>query len=64
MHSGLHPSLHPNFHHQFVSAKFSLTKFSPPSYKQLDWRYQQPNNDLIKRAIRLCEWKKVFLILT
>ena len=58
MHSGVHSSLHPDCHHQIVFAKFNLTIFYPPSYKQLVRHYQQPNTDLIKRAIELLGWGK------
>ena len=58
MHSGVHSSLHPDCHHQIVFAKFNLTIFYPPPYKQLVRHYQQPNTDLIKRAIELLGWGK------
>ena len=53
MHSGVHPSLHPHCHLQIVYTVF----YSPP-YKRLVWHYQQPNTDLIKRAIELFDWEK------
>ena len=58
MHSGVHPSLLPNYHHQIVFAKFNITVFYPPPYKRLVWHYQQPNTDLIKRAIELFDVNK------
>ena len=58
MHSGIHSSLRPDCHHQIVFAKFNLTIFYPPPYKQLVRHYQQPNTDLIKRAIELLGWGK------
>ena len=63
-HSGFHPSLHPHCHHQIVFPKFNPTGFYSPPYKRLVWHYQQANTDLIKRAIELLDWEKVFLILT
>ena len=58
MHSGFHSSLHPDCHHQIVFAKFNLTIFYPPPYKQLVRHYQQRNTDLIKRAIESLDWEK------
>ena len=58
MHSGVHLSLHWNCYHQIVFAKFSLTIFYLPPYKQLAWHYQQANTDLIKWAIELFDWEK------
>ena len=39
LNSGFHPSLHPNCHNQIFFAKFNLTIFDPPPYKQLVWNY-------------------------
>ena len=58
MHYGVHPSLHLNYHHQIAFAKFNLTIFYLPSYKQLIWHYQQANSDLIKWAIGLFDCEK------
>ena len=66
MHSGANPSLHAILHHQVIFAKFHFTIFYPynMSYKRLIWHYQQANTNLIKQAIELIDWKKVFLIST
>ena len=64
MRSGVLSSQHPNCHHQIVFAKFNLKIFNSLPCIRLVWCYQQANTDLIKRAIELFDWKKVFLILT
>ena len=58
--SGIHPSLHQNCHHQIIYAKFNLQIFCPSPYRREICHYQDPNIDMIRRAISQFNWDKNF----
>ena len=59
--SGVHPSLHPNSHHQIIFARFNLGILFPPPYFPDVWHYHDANTDLIRRAIDMFDWDRVFV---
>ena len=57
---GVHPSLHPSSHHQIIFAKLNQEIHHPPSYFRDIWHCQDANTDLIRRAIDMFDWNRVF----
>ena len=59
--SGVLPSLHTKSYHQIIFAKFNLEiLYLPPHFRDI-WHYQATNTDLIRRAIYMFDWGRVFI---
>ena len=51
--------LYSDIHHQVVYVKFDMKGFYPPHFERIVRHYQHPSIELIKRAIKMFDWKRV-----
>ena len=58
--SGVHTSLHQNCHHQIVYSRFNLDIYYPPPYQRLIWHYKKADTKVIRKALDLANWERLF----
>ena len=58
--SGVHSSLHPNCHHHIVHSRFNLNIYYPPPYQQLIWNYKKADSKMIRKALDMVNWERLF----
>ena len=59
--SSTHPSLRPNFHHKIIHCKIDLKIIYPRSYMRLIWDFKRANISSIRKAIKMIDWRCMFL---